>query len=236
MLIEYEQTVQRLLNDVKAERFNVFDLQDWIGVARQQVAGEGECVRVLATVPTVANQQAYPFSGITVTGTPGASSVLAVRMITGGGVQLVAREWEWFNNYYIPVPTNGTPLEWCQYAQGQLGSIFLNPTPTAVLSLQADCVCLPITLANDSTAEAIPHPWTFAVPYFAAYMAYLTAGDDDKANRMFALYEMFMKRARMQSTPTVLPQQYEGGVGAKLAGTQTPIMAPPPPAPARGAA
>jgi hypothetical protein len=236
MLVTYEQHTQLLLNDPKAERFNVFDLQSWIDIARQQVAGEGECIGVQAALPTVANQQTYPFSGISVTGTPGAASVLAVRMVVSAGALLIPREWEWFATYYMPTPSYSTPAEWCQYAQGQLGSILFNPTPSAVFNLTVDCVCLPITLANDSTAEAIPHPWTFAVPYFAAYMAYLTAGDDDKANRMFALYEMFMKRARMQSTPTVLPQQYEGGVGAKLAGTQTPIMAPPPPPPARGAA
>jgi hypothetical protein len=226
MLNIYLQQTQRLLNDQKEERFNLFDLLVYTNVGRQQVAGEGECIRVLATLPTVANQQIYPFSGITVSGTSGVASVQAVRMITGAGVLLAAREWEWFNTYYVPSPSTGTPGEWCQYGQGALGSLYLNPIPTGVVNLSADTVCLPVGLASDTTAEAIPQPWTFAVPYYAAYMAYLTAGDDQNATRMFGLYEMFMRRARVQSTPTVLPMQYEGGRGARMASDRVPLTPP----------
>lgn len=223
MLNQYLQTTQLLLKDTKMERYNLFDLQTYVNVGRGQVAGEGECVRVLAAIPTVISQQVYPFSGISVSGSPGVGSVLSVRMITGSGALLTPREWEWFNSYYVASPTSGTPAEWCQYAQGALGSVLLNPIPSAAISLQADTVCLPLALSSDASPEAIPYPWTDAVPYYAAYMALLTAQQAEAAANLLAIYELFMRRARSQSAPTVLPQQYEGGMGARMAGMQSPI-------------
>jgi len=72
-------------------------------------------------------------------------------------------------------------------------------------------VCLPITLVSDGTAEAIPYPWTDAVPYFAAYLALLSAQSPARtadADRMMQRYELFMGRARQFSNPDVLRTEY----------------------------
>jgi hypothetical protein len=209
MLNQYQQLTQLLLKDPKQERFNLADLATYINIARNQVSGEGECIRVLANIST--GPQPYPFSGISVAGTPGAASVLSVRMISANGILLAPREWEWFNLYYIPAPKTGYPREWCQFGQGALGSIFVNPVPATGFVLSCDCACLPVPLASDATPEAIPYPWTDAVPYYAAYMAYLTAQDAVGAQNMLDLYTTFMARARAMATPTVLPRQYEMG-------------------------
>ena len=214
MLTQYRQTVQRLLKDEKQERFNLFDLTDWINVARGQVAGEGEATRALVLFTTTPAMNFYNFSGISLAAVAGAASVLSVRMITGGGALLTPREWEWFNSYYIPAPTSGAPRDWCQYGQGAQGSFLLNPVPNAATALHLDLVFLPIPLVDDATVEAIPYPWTDAVPYYAAYQAYLTAQDSGNAKNMLDLYEIFMRRARTLATPTVLPLQYEMGHSA----------------------
>src|ERR1700678_1832948 len=36
----------------------------WINIARGQVAGEGECIRVMGTINTVTGQAPYAFSGV----------------------------------------------------------------------------------------------------------------------------------------------------------------------------
>jgi hypothetical protein len=47
------------------------------------------------------------------------------------------------------------------------------PIPNQTYQLEIDCICLPSDLVSDQDYEAIPDPWTDAVPYFAAHLAYL---------------------------------------------------------------
>lgn len=217
MLTQYQQTTQLLLKDPKMERFNLSDLTSYINTARGQIAGEAECIRANGTLAVLANVQYYPFTQITFPGAPGGiAGALNVRMINfyvaGGQKSLVAREWEWFNQFVManPVPVPAPPRVWAQYGQGVAGSIFIN-LPDYPYTLQLDTVCYPSPLAINTDPEAIPYLWTDAVPYFAAYMALLTEQDQDNAQKMFQLYRTFVDRARRAATPSVLPGQYESG-------------------------
>lgn len=119
-----------------------------------------------------------------------------------------------------PVPVQSAPTEWSQYGQGaapktglqaQGGSIYVDPVPDSAYTFQLDCVCYPIDLVDDTTAEAIPYLWTDAVAYFAAYLALLSAQSQARqadANRMFERYTEFVNRARRFSTPSVLNTSY----------------------------
>lgn len=220
MLTAYLNQTRRLLQNPPAPTslYSDVDLTAYINSARGQTAGDGECVRVNATLPTVNGTQTYAFSAINTSSVNGIQGVLNARMITktvtGGATMLNAWPWEWFNRYYIATlnVANATPTEWTQYGQGVNGSIYLSPTPNSVYTLTIDTVCYPIDLVDDSTAEAIPYPWTDCVPYFAAYLALLaaqTGARAGEADRMFARYEEFKTRARRLSTSTVLPYQYE---------------------------
>ena len=116
---------------------------------------------------------------------------------------------------------NGPPAHWAQYAQGSAtpvsgssatGSFFIWPPPDNIYTLNCDCECYPITLANDSTVEAIPFLWTDAVPFFAAYYAFLTSQTGARygdADRMYNYYKEFLSRARSAANPDVLTSQYE---------------------------
>lgn len=226
-LYGYLQNTQLLLNDPNMAAFNRADLISYINTARNQIAGEGECVRALGTLATVNAQQSYPFSGITLGGS-GIAAALNVRMITvvvaSGAQMLTARGWEWFNNYNLSVvvPATGQPNTWTQYAQGLNGTIYLYPIPNAVFNLSLDTVCTPSPLALDTDPEAIPSPWTDAIPYFAAYLALLAAQRAEEAYSMFRIFETFMLRARKLATPTVLPGQYQGMQGARGASSAVP--------------
>jgi hypothetical protein len=215
MLYSYQKDCQQILADLKQQIVNPGILTSFINKARGQIAAEGQCVRVMGTLITLGNVQTYPFSNITVSSVSGVSSVLNVRMISasngsGGQSFLNFWPWEWFNRYFLCATTIpvGTPIQWTQYAQGQLGSLYLNPIPMSNTTLSLDTACLPIALVDDTTVEAIPYPWTDAVPFYALYFSYMSTQRQEEAAFMYQRYQEFAARARMFSTPGVLPYQH----------------------------
>lgn len=230
-LATYRTRVKQLLQNPAAPTslYATADLDLWINQARGQVAGQGECIRALGTLATVSTQRPYNFTSINigVVGTTGRAGVINVRsiMLTSGSGQkwITPRPWEWFQLYSMnnTAPTNGAPTSWAQYGQGAgfsaqqpttaTGSLYLDPPPDAIYTLNCDCVCYPQDLVDDTTVEAIPAFWTDAVAYFAAYLALLSAQTSVRMNdaqRMLQLFEEFMARARQFSNPSVLRNQY----------------------------
>jgi len=231
VLTQYQTATKNLLQNPSAPTtlYDTTSLNLWINTARGQVAGEGECVRVLGTISTVVGQRNYNFSAINTgvaatTGVAGAIHVRAIRYAVGDGYQWVRpRNWEWFDLYCMnnPVPENGAPKIWSQYAQGSIpisggsdasGSFFLDPPPDIIYPLTCDCVCFPISLVNDATKEALPYLWTDAVPFFAAYYALMSAQTGARygdAERLYSHYETFMQRARTAANPSVNRYLYQ---------------------------
>jgi hypothetical protein len=231
MLNTYLQRTQNLLQNpaAPANLYATSDLTNYINIGRGQLAGEAKCIRAIGTINTVAGQRNYNFSGVTVSSIPGVAGVINIRSIQFGiadGQKWVnARGWTWFNYYHLnnPEPTTGQPATWSQLGQGVSGTFYLDPIPDAVYPLYCDAICYPDNLASDSDPEAIPYLWTDAVPYFAAYLAYLSAQSPTRQNdaaRMFEHFETFLERARAASTPdvnsTMYPQQHDPAQLAKL--------------------
>jgi hypothetical protein len=222
-LTAYETQTQALLQLPGASPqtlYPIANIDTWINIARGQLAGEGECIRVIATIPTVVGQRNYNFSALNtgVAATTGIQGVIHVRRITlsvaSGQRWIAPRAWPWFDLYYMnnPVPQNGLPKNWAQYAQGVNGSFYLDPPPDNIYQLNCDCVCYPINLASDTTVEAIPYLWTDAVPFFAAYYALLssqTSARQADAERLFGHYQTFVGRARQFANPSVNRFLYE---------------------------
>ena len=231
MVTAYETSLQNLLQlpGAPTTLYPTVNLDSWINTARGQLAGEGECIRSIGTISTVIGQRNYNFSALSfgssaTTGIQGAINVRRISYNVGTGTQWIPpREWEYFDLYHMnnPVPVNGPPTVWAQYAQGAAtpatgsaatGSFYIDPPPDIVYTLNCDCVCYPIVLADDTTVEAIPYLWTDAVPFFAAYYAFLTAQTGARmadAERMYGYYKEFLNRARMMSNPSVNRSQYE---------------------------
>lgn len=212
MLTSYLTQTQNLLQSPAAPTtlYSTANLTTFINSARLQLAGESQSIRVLATLPLTSGVQVVPFSSIT-TGTAGVGGVFAVRQalvgIGSGQILLYPRSFEWFTRYYLNqvVPKSALPETWAQYADGTAGSLYFYPIPNAAYTVQLDCVCEPIPLVDDTTVEAIPYPWQDAVPYYAAYLALMSAQRTADAGAMMQIYEMFVKRGRTISTPGVLP-------------------------------
>lgn len=237
MLNSYISNTQNLLQLPAAPTtlYSTASITTWINIARGQLAGEGECIRAIGIIPTIAGQRAYNFSTIEL-GTPslngiqGAIHVRRIQYNVGTGQKWIkGKSWEWFDfqRFNNPVPQSGPPNEWAQYAQGSAGmgsitgegsgslaggSFYIDPLPDIVYTLNCDCVCYPIALAADTDYEAIPYLWTDAVPYFAAYLALMSAQTNtrmEQAQRYFQLYQMFVQRARGSANPSINRYAFE---------------------------
>ena len=218
MLTSYLTQTQQLLQNPQAPTalYSTPLLTTYINLARSQLAGETECIRYYGSVTTTPATQVVPFSSIS-TGTSAVNGIMGVFNIKQISVQsgtgannLTNHVFQWFNQYYLslPVPDSTVPNDWSQYGQGVGGSIYLYPIPDAGYVLNLDCVCYPIALADDSTVEAIPYPWTDCVPFFAAFYAYMSAQRQADADLMYKRYQEFAQRARGMSNPSVLQQNY----------------------------
>lgn len=231
----YLPQTQQLLQNPPATTalYSTTLLTGYINAARGQLAGEPPgCVRAMGTLATLAGQQAYPFSSLNLgaaatTGIQGAIHINTIWANVGNGMQwLRPRSWEWFGLYHLNnvVPTQALPQVWSQFGQGAAppgspagssfgGTIYLDPIPDQVYTLNCDCSCYPITLVEDTDVESIPYLWTDAVPYFAAYLALLSAQTNIRtrdAEEMLKLYQMFVDRARKAANSTVLGTIYQG--------------------------
>lgn len=233
MLSNYQIAVRRLLQNPAAPTslYDADDVNSWINIARGQMAGEAECIRLNATVSTVIGQQEYNFSSLNTgssatNGIAGAIHVRSISYAVGTGWRKIPnRPWTWFNQYFLndAVPESGPPVTWAQFGQGAAaqpantgatggGTFWIAAIPDAVYTLRCDCVCFPIPLVADNTVEAIPYLWTDAVPFFAAYYALLSAQTSARtadAERMYNYYETFLERARRSANPNPLRWQYE---------------------------
>ena len=162
--------------------------------------GTGAQITATLTPILTANlaQEVYSFADVDLSMFPGVKSVyavLSVSLIYANGrysvlmysfsqYQALIRQYSAGSYYYIPCLG-------AQYGRGAEGSFFLYPPPSQSLQMEFDCVCLPTDLERDEDYDAVPDPWTDAVPYYAASLAYM-----DLQNLNFARYydEKFSER------------------------------------------
>lgn len=226
VLSDYEKQTQRLLNDTTQAEYNLADIDVYINLARGQIAASTQCLRYTATLTTVALQQTYPLTGFSLA--TGIQGVLNIRLLSRRttGLQrafMEKRNWEWFFSFELcknPPRPNGPPVVWSQEEPGPAGSISFSPIPDTVYALDGDVVGIPVVLIDDTTFEAIPYPWTDAVPYFAAYFAYLNTQREADAQQMLMRAMQFFSWGNKQTTPTVLPGYEPGGRGAMEAASK----------------
>ena len=217
MLSTYQtRTAQLLQNPSSAatQLYQTSDINIWINIARGQIAGASECIRVYGSLSLTTGTQVYPFSAINVSTIAGVAGVLHTRGsvigVASGGLWLHPRPFPYFQLYFlsIPVPAQAQPVEYSQYGQGAGGSIYFNPVPDQNYTVSLDCVCYPINLVDDTTPEALVYPWTDCVAYFAAYLALMSAQRVSDADHMWQQYQTFMALARSMSNGDVSPSQY----------------------------
>jgi hypothetical protein len=249
MLFDYIQQTQRFLQfDERQAIYNPADLTRFINEARGQIALSSESIRIPAQLALVEGQQSYLFSAATPVASPtvpkGVQQVANVRMarlllVTGGYKRLEMRSWEYFETFWLdrtipamdyPPNPGGSPRICARLQPGLSGTLWVAPTPNQDYELILDAVMWPAPLVyanGDADPEALPYPWTDAVPLFAAFLAYLSDGDDAGMARMQTQMMQFEHRAVQMTTPSRLPRNYPGGRGASLANSMMQLTLPP---------
>jgi hypothetical protein len=225
MLVSYQQRARLLLGDETFKWLRDGDLIPYINEARNQVAGESECLADWSTLNIDETSQTYSFSAIAVSAANvafGYGPVLNVRqgaVQLGSGFQIIhPRAWAWFQIYTLDqvAPLAGLPEEFAQQGQGVSGTLWVNLSDTSY-TLNLDAVCLPIPLVDDSTLEAIPQLWQIPVPYYAAWVAMMDAQAMGRLpaqldpQLMLDRYKQQMERARTGATPQTLPHIWSQG-------------------------
>lgn len=152
-------------------------------------------------------REVYKFSDIDLSEFPGVDSVYMIKSVSllfsafryslacydFSTYQALIRQWaqQW---QYVPAVC-------AQYGQGNDGSFYMYPIPSQAYQLEFDCLCLPSDLTDDQSVEALPLPWTEAVPYFAAHLGFLELQNFNAANFYFTLYDKMLGRYSMASRP-----------------------------------
>lgn len=125
-------------------------------------------------------QEVYPFSGIYLGNWPGVDTVHAIKSasVIYANYRYMLPMYD-FSTYQsqirqYPFQYQYVPTFCSQFGQGNGGSFYAYPLPSQTYQWEFDCFCLPTNMTLDnSIPEAIPQPWTDAVPYMAASLAYM---------------------------------------------------------------
>ena len=206
-------------------------LTTYVNLARAQIAIDAECIRGYGTATVGAGNVELPITNFT--GLPaGVSQGIVVRNATLSGARVDIRPWDWWTQYYssgqpsslIPTPVMATQ------GQGTFATLYLS---SGGGTLTADLVLLPINLVTDNDDDAVPYPWTDAVPFYAGWYAYMAMQRQADAETFRGRYHEILRRGRSTVTSTNLPENNPGGAGAQLASAHMPLGMPPQ-APARG--
>ena len=76
------------------------------------------------------------------------------------------------------------------------------PLPSQTYQFECDCFCLPTDMTLDNgVPEAIPQPWTDAIPYFAAHLAMLELQNYNAAKLYEQLFDKMTLGYSAQARP-----------------------------------
>lgn len=156
---------------------------------------------------TAMGQEIYSFADIPLQNFPGVKGVLNVRSIS-----VIFANWRYsclrypFQQYqaYIrryPQNYQYVPEVFAQVGDGSAGKLFGYPIANGAYRMEFDCICLPIDLLTDDSVEAIPEPWTDAVPFLACYYAYLELANLNAARFYKGEYDNFVSRYSAGARP-----------------------------------
>jgi hypothetical protein len=197
-------------------------LDTYIHEARLQVAAQGACIREYLLLSVTPVSRIYSFTTLTNLD-PGVTGIYHIRQIWfelgAGQILLTSRPFEWFSLYHLnnAVPKSGQPAEWAQFGQGEGGSIFIDPVPDGSYTCLVDALGLPAPLVNDASPEPIPAIWILAVPFYAAWLGYMSRQRQADADRMMQRFQEQMALARSAANPDLLPENWVGSTDPMMA-------------------
>lgn len=171
--------------------------------------GQGaEIVPLLSYInQTNLGQEVYPFSSVDLSSFPGVDSIFSIK-----SVSFIYANYRYslpcysFSVYQASIRSYPFQYQWVptvcsQFGQGTNGSFFMYPIPSEPYQMEWDSLCLPSDLTSDQDFEALPKPWTEAVPYFMAHLSFLELQNMNYATGYLKLFDEFVNRYSTYARP-----------------------------------
>lgn len=161
-------------------------------------------------------QEVYPFNMVDLSAFPGVESIYMIRRNS-----IIFSNWRYSCRIYsftvynaqirtFPFQFQYAPFFAAQFGRGTSGSFYLYPQPSQPYQLEWDCQCLPMSLIDDQSYEALPMPFTDAVPYFAAHIGMMELQNYNAAKFYLDLFDQFMRRYQQYTQPGGQIDAYSG--------------------------
>ena len=159
-------------------------------------------------------QEVYPFSGVDLSPFPGVGEIFMIK-----SVSVIYANYRYslpiydFSTYQArirqyPFQYQYVPTLSSQFGQGANGSFYVYPIPSQTYQMEWDCLCLPQALESDQDVEALPEPWTDAVQYWGAYLAYMEMQNFNYARGMKAEFDEMLSRYSSYARPGRVTNPY----------------------------
>ena len=167
---------------------------------------------------TVQGQEIYPFSQVPLGTIPGVDGIYNVRSIS-----VIFNNWRYstlrypFQQYQAhirryPQDYQYIPSVVSQVGQGKAGSIYAYAIANSAYQWEWDAIGSPMDMISDQTPEAIPEPWTDAVPFLASYYCFLSLSNLNAARFYLDQFDNFMSRYSAGARPGGVPVNVYGRV------------------------
>lgn len=162
----------------------------------------------------LAGQELYNFSDVDMSSFPGVGSIYSVRSVSilysNYRYSLPCYSFSQYQAYIrqYPFQYQYVPTVCCQLGRGVAGSLLFYPLPSQTYQMEWDAYCLPSDLQTDEDFEALPEPWTDAVAYFAAHLAFLELQNANSARMMLDLFDRQVSRYSQATLPGRMTNPY----------------------------
>lgn len=161
-------------------------------------------------------REVYKFSDVPLDTFPGVGSILAVK-----SVSFIYANYRYslpcysFSTYQArirqyPLQYQYVPTMCAQLGQGINGSLYFYPIPSTAYQFELDAICLPIDLEGDGDPEAIPLPWSDAVPFLATSYAFNELQNPNMSRWYMDQYTTYLKTFSAGARPGRRVNPYGG--------------------------
>ena len=207
-LTTYTTQVQRLLHDPNGQYWPTPELTDYINEARNRVAQDTKCLRVLATsILLTTNVDFYvPQTVLGVYG-PVVVDVMGITVYWGTErVKLRYMPYTKFDAWYRRYQSYyGRPEA---FSRMGAGLVWLGPNPDQAYVTDWDISIIPNALVSDATVEQIPVPFQEPIQYWAAAKAKWKEQAQGEATLFQQQYKQMVSWCARAFMTRVIPNPY----------------------------
>lgn len=198
------------------------DLTFYINSGRSQIASMSSAVTNLNIVTFVNGTETYAMpTPASSTGMGQAIAVISIAVPWGTYKPVLDRySWSDFQAYFrlFSGTVTGFPECYGLLGSGANQTAYIFPIPSQTFAAEFQCAHQVLPLMADADPEALPYPFTDAVPFYATWLALLNAQRYQEAKAIYEVYKQYTNVARAASNPLYTGTAYPGIAGDRSGG------------------